>query len=153
MFLNYLPDLPPVPKELYQDALRIATTKQDELHKFVGASYGPLQLYPIDGALYDWIVANIPIEFGRCVHLHVINDNVRMHKDFQTEKYKLNFIFKTGGEHVETCFHDDDGNILERHTIVAGQWHQFDGTVNHSVEGVESGQLRAAITLGTNTKL
>lgn len=153
MILKYLPNLPPVPLELYQDALRIATTKEDELPKFAGGSYGPLRLYPIDGELYNWIVSNIPITFGKCIHLHVINDNVEMHKDFQDERYKLNFIFKTGGDCVETRFHDDNGAIIEKNIIEPGTWHQFDGTVNHSVHGIESGKLRAAITLGTNTLL
>ena len=153
MLLHYLPELPPVPQDLYKDALRIATTGTDELYKFAGGAYGPLQLYPINGLLHDWVVANIPIQFGRCLHLHVINSDVEMHKDYQDEQYKLNFIFKTGGKQVETRFHDNNGNIIEKYIIAHGQWHQFDSTINHSVSGIEPGELRAAITLGTNTTL
>jgi hypothetical protein len=148
MFLKYL-DLPKVPNELLSEIDKIITSSNDELDKFTGFAYTPLKLYPITGPLLDWIKQNVPIEFGSCIHVHVITDTLVIHKDFQTNKYKINYIFDTGGDNVLTHFYDDQQTLLESHKIKSGCWHQFDGQVYHNVTGVN--KPRIAITLGTDT--
>lgn len=148
MFLKYL-DLPRVPSELLSTVNTVITNSQDELHKFTGFDYPPLKLYPITDPLLGWIKNNIPVMFGKCMHIHVITDTLLIHKDFQEDRFKLNYIFDTGGENVLTHFYDDEHNLLESHKIKPCRWHQFDGQVYHNVTGTTS--ARIAITLGTNT--
>ena len=150
MFLKYI-NLPVVPTELLHTVSSIITNSQDELPKFTGFDYPPLKLYPITDSLLEWIKYNIPITFGKCTHMHAITDELIIHKDFQTDTFKLNYIFDTGGENVLTHFYDDDYVLLESHKVEPYRWHQFNGQINHNVTGVI--RPRIAITLGTNTNL
>jgi hypothetical protein len=150
MTVKYL-DFPVIPKKFYQDVHDICTTSEDELYKFVGEGYSSLQLYPIKGELKEWILSNIPVEFGDCFHIHTIVNDVKPHKDHMNQKFKLNFIFHTGGGNVITNFYNDDKNLISSVCIKANTWHVFDGTISHSVHNIA--YPRVAITLGTNTIL
>lgn len=151
MLLNYLPNWPKIPEELHQDVLRIVENNPDELDKFVGGFYSPLKLYPIDGLLKEWLHENISLEFGSCFHVHVISSDLLIHRDYMDEKYKVNYIFKTGGPEVSTNFYDDQNKLIESHVLVPFKWHWFDGTVLHNATNIKPGEYRVAITLGTNT--
>lgn len=153
MILNYL-DWPPVPEELYADVERIIANNQDEIAKYTGESYEVYKFYPIDGALLEWIRANLPIKLGshmQCCHLHVMTGRIKMHVDANFERYKCNYIFKLGGDNVRTDFYDEtEKNLLESNCVEASRWHQFDGQIFHEVWNITPGDARIAITIGTN---
>ena len=146
-YLNY----PKVPKELLKELPAILSTK-DDFPRVTGAGYyPPMQCYHITGLLLEWIKHNIPIKFGSIIHINHICDTIVTHRDYQTERYKVNYIFDTGGENVLTHFYDDDYVLLESHKVEPYRWHQFNGQINHNVTGII--RPRIAITLGTNTNL
>ncbi len=150
MLLNYLQTWPAVPY-MFHDAVRdIINNENDELHKFVGSSYEPYKLYPISGSFRLWLEQNLPIKIGACCHIHVITSDLVIHKDYMEEKYKVNYIFSTGGENVQTNFYDDNFLLLESNVVPAFTWHWFDGTVNHHALNISTSQPRVAITIGTN---
>lgn len=150
MYLNYLQNWPNIPSEFHDIVRNITMTESDELHKFVGSSYDPYKLYPISSELKLWLQNNIPIEIGSCCHVHVITSDLDIHKDYMQEKFKVNYIFTTGGENVKTNFYDDDLNLLESHVVPSFVWHWFDGTVNHNATNISFDNPRVAITIGTN---
>ena len=150
MHLHYLQNWPKIPLEFHDTVRRIIMTERDELYKFVGSSYDPYKLYPIFGDLKLWLQNNIPIEIGSCCHVHVITSDLDIHKDYMQEKFKVNYIFATGGENVNTNFYDDDLNLLASYVVPAFVWHWFDGTINHNATNISSQNPRVAITIGTN---
>jgi hypothetical protein len=150
MILQYLPNWPSIPRDLYTEVSRIVQTTNDELEKFVGESYDPYKLHPLNGELANWIKLNIPIEFGSCFHLHVISNDLVIHQDFMSERFKVNYIFQTGGDNVYTNFYNNDHSLIERHCVAPEKWHYFDGSVPHNASNITPGLTRIAITLGTN---
>jgi hypothetical protein len=150
MFLNYLYHWPKIPLELHQQVSHIITNEQDELDKFVGSFYAPYKLFPITGELGNWLKSNLPMKFGSCFHIHVITDDLVVHKDYMQEKYKVNYIFETGGSLVRTNFYNDNQILVESHQVSPYEWHWFDGTTYHNATNIEPGKKRIAITLGTN---
>jgi hypothetical protein len=149
MIANYIDSLPRIPQYLLGEIQRIITTKKDELEKFAGGKHWAYQFYPIDGELEDWLLTNIPIEKTDCFHIHVITKELVIHKDYNSKKYKLNYIFETGGDDVLTGFYDDNKNLLESVCFKSNRWHHFDGTVFHGVTGIEELKKRIGLTLGT----
>lgn len=148
MHLHYLPDWPKVPDHLLDDVQRIIEKNPDELDRFVGHAYSPYTLHAIDGALAEWLRANVPLEFGSCFHIHVIRNDLVIHQDFMDEQYKVNYIFQLGGPEVKTNFYDKDHRLLESHCVQTHTWHWFDGTVPHNASNLAPGEIRIAITLG-----
>ncbi len=148
MYLNYLHNWPKIPEDLHHAVQSIVDTGNDELHKFVGAAYDPYKLYPIIGPLKTWITNHLPIQIGSCCHIHMITNDLVIHKDYMQEKYKVNYIFTTGGTDVKTNFYDNDFNLLQSYVVPAFTWHWFDGTINHNATKITA--PRVAITIGTN---
>ena len=145
-YLNY----PKVPKELLKELPAILSTK-DDFPRVTGAGYyPPMQCYHITGLLLEWIKHNIPIKFGSIIHINHICDTIVTHRDYQTERYKVNYIFDTGGPNVRTRFYDEDKTLVEQYVIPAGKWHTFDSMIYHDVTGIRSGSYRIAITLSTD---
>lgn len=144
-------DFPAIPNSMLCQVADIVKNGVDELHKFVGSDYEPYKLLPIKGELLEWLYQNLPIKFGSCVHIHTITSDLLIHKDYQIDRYKLNYIFDTGGFNVLTHFYDDNYSLLETYHLDKNIWHQFDGQIYHNVTNVES--KRIAITIGTDTSL
>jgi hypothetical protein len=153
MILRYL-NWPQVPTELYSDVERIIANNQDEIANYTGETFMVYKFYPIDGALLEWLRNNLPVKFGdnmQCCHLHVMTGPIKMHVDANFERYKVNYVFKLGGDNVRTDFYDDTKkNVLESNCVEALRWHQFDGQIYHKVWNITPGDARVAITIGTN---
>lgn len=150
MIANCVDSLPCIPDIFLKEVQRIITTKPDELEKFTGGKHWAYQFYPIDGDLSDWLLDNVIEEKTDCFHIHVITHELLIHKDYNSKKYKLNYIFDTGGHSVTTSFYDDDRNLLESHVFEENRWYHFSGQCFHGVNGVDPDKKRLAITLGTD---
>jgi len=145
-YLNY----PKVPEEFLKEIPALMSTK-DDFPRFTGTPYyEPMQCYQITGPLLYWIKSNIPIKFGSIIHINHIKDTIVVHKDFQVERYKVNYILQAGGPAVLTRFYDEDKNFTEQHIILEGKWHTFDSMLYHDVTGITPGLHRIAITLSTD---
>lgn len=149
MIANYIDFLPRIPEYLIKDVDRIVKTKVDELEKFTGGKHWAYQFYPVDGLLETWLLDNIPIEKSDCFHIHVITKELLIHKDYNSVKYKLNYIFETGGDNVCTKFYDDNRILLETFTFEANRWHHFNGQIFHGVTGIDNSKRRIGLTIGT----
>ena len=149
MIAHYIDYLPKIPQHLMEDVERIIKTKVDELEKFTGGKYWAYQFYPVDGRLEHWLLENIPIEKTDCFHIHVITKELLIHKDYNSAKYKLNYIFETGGTNVRTGFYDDNNNLLESMNFDPHRWHHFNGQIFHGVTGIDDSKQRIGLTLGT----
>lgn len=150
MIANYVDLLPQIPDYLYIEIDRIITTKKDELEKFAGGKHWAYQFFPIDGDLSEWLLENVLKEKTDCFHIHVITKELVIHKDYNSKKYKLNYIFDTGGDQVITSFYDDDRRLVESHNFEQKKWHHFNGQYFHGVTGIDTDKKRIAITLGTD---
>ena len=150
MIANYVDFLPKIPDRLLAEVDRIITTKDDELEKFTGGKHWAYQFYPIDGDLSIWLLENVIQEKTDCFHIHVITTKLMIHKDYNSKKFKMNYIFQTGGENVKTNFYDDRRCLLESHSFEQHRWHHFNGQYFHGVDGIDIGKRRIAITLGTD---
>lgn len=149
MIANYIDSLPSIPQYFTEEVERIITTKLDELEKFTGGKHWAYQFYPVDGRLEQWLLGNIPIEKSDCFHIHVITKELLIHKDYNSVKYKLNYIFETGGNDVRTGFYDDNKNLLESVNFDPHKWHHFNGQIFHGVTGIDDSKRRIGLTLGT----
>jgi hypothetical protein len=149
MCITYL-DYPKVPEELLKELPALLST-EDEFPKFTGVeNYAAMQCYQITGPLLEWIKNHIPIKFSSVAHINHISDTIVIHRDYQVERYKVNYIFDAGGPAVQTRFYDDDKNLIDQHVVPEGQWHTFDSMIYHNVTGIIPGSNRIAITLSTD---
>lgn len=64
------------------------------------------------------------------VHIFVLSADLPMHKD-NTRDAAYNYVLETGN--ALTNFHNDDGNVIESHSITTFQWHKLDVSTYHSV--------------------
>lgn len=68
------------------------------------------------------------------------------HKDVGTE-IKLTYLIFAGGQNVRTnFFQEDKTTITHSFVIPLHQWHILDASKYHSVEGIETGQIRFSLT-------
>jgi hypothetical protein len=136
MLLRYL-DLPEVPDELIVEVYK---------------SLEGIDRFPYKNNQYKSFGATQPLveftqrlfNFEHNTAVHIIKDHLIIHKDFfRTRAY--NYIIDPGGDNVQTCFYDDNENLIESHCIEPYRWHEFDASINHNVINLTS--PRIAITL------
>ena len=76
----------------------------------------------------------------------IMGRDVPIHKD-QGSICKLNYILDPGGNNVITQWWADDKiTMLQEVTLKTGRWHIFRSDVYHSVNNIEPGKSRFAIT-------
>jgi len=76
----------------------------------------------------------------------LMSDDMPKHIDKGTAT-KFNYIISTGGNDVWTRFwSNDQKTMLAEYQIEPFQWHIFKADSYHSVEGIEPGQIRMAVT-------
>jgi hypothetical protein len=124
MTLEYL-DLPRLPDELI-----------DEIYK----SLEGIDRFPYKNDQYKSFEATPPLveftqklfDFEHNTAVQIIKDHLIIHKDaFRTRAY--NYVIEPGGANVQTCFYDDNENLIESHCIELHRWHKLDVSVNHNV--------------------
>ena len=75
-----------------------------------------------------------------------IAGDLDIHKDIGT-KIKFVYILNNGGSNVTTKFWaEDKTTLLNQYVIPEHAWHLLNADTYHSVEGIESGKQRWAVT-------
>jgi len=74
----------------------------------------------------------------------IMTGDLPIHKDVDS-KTKLLYIIDQGGKNVLTKFWDDNFNLLDEYVIQKNKWHVFKADTYHSVEGIESNNLRWSV--------
>lgn len=145
-YLNY----PKVPESLYLEIPRILSAKNDMPRYTNIEEYPPMQAYLITGPLFEWIQTNIPIIIGDSCHINHISDTIDIHQDFQKDRYKVNYLFKTGGPEVKLNFFDENKQFTHYEIVESQRWYTFDSKIYHNVSNLSPGQKRIGITIATS---
>lgn len=132
MNVEYL-DLPKIPEELIVDIYKtIRNTPVDQRHSNKNGTdaekHGAWNSIKASETLKRFI--KTLFDFEHDVHIFVLSDDLPMHKD-NTRDTAYNYILETGD--AVTNFHDDDGTVIETHSIKTFSWHKLDVKTNHSV--------------------
>lgn len=138
--LQYLDHIPRLPTELINEIYRSI-----ELHPItVRFRHNPsnYKIYSVNEKLESFLRPLFPEKYT--LRIHVLKDKLAIHKDFGRTK-AFNYIVDSGGPDAETCFHDDNFKLIEKHKIDKYRWHQIDVTRYHSV--INMVEPRIAITI------
>lgn len=147
MYVTYL-NLPNLPNSLIDQITaeyiagqsNNAFPKNDPSFKIMKHIYASIT--PTD-EIKNWCNENI------CKNLkwfvQVIKYDLPLHKDIGAS-CKLNYIFQTGGNNVETNFYDDTGNLIYSEIIMPYRWHLLKVDTAHKVCNLEKNSTRLSIS-------
>ena len=134
-FIQYV-NLPKIPNHI------LANISSDPAnYKFNSGTYWTDQH---NQELNAWCQQNICAEMYFA--FQCFTELVPCHRDVVTQ-IKLNYIISPGGNNTITKFYSADQNTLvDQYCIEPYRWHIFQANVPHSVDGIEPGHVRFAVT-------
>ena len=135
-YIQYI-NLPAIPEEIIRDLPR--SLQSYELQN--NGNYNWTD--SCNAQLNEWAQKNICSEMYFAFQF--MTGDIPIHKDIGT-RTKFVYIIETGGSQVTTKFWDDDHNLLDEYCIAKNRWHILKADTNHSVEGIEPGNLRWSVT-------
>ena len=142
-YIQYL-ELPPVPDSIVNQIPRDLSRYTQPENVVYGSPY--IWSADFNEDFNTWCKKNICKEMFFA--LQAMTGDQLKHKD-KGSLTKLNYVFETGGKNVRTKFWSDDSPtaiLLEEYCIVPNKWHIFKADTVHSVENIEIGKQRMAIT-------
>jgi hypothetical protein len=150
-YVTYL-NLPDVPPELLDNPEDIIARGHDPM--MPGPTDKPrtkptrydLNRGRISDELHAWLKTVIRQPF--LAQYQFMDVDLPMHVD--RGRYSTVYLLQSGGEQVETKFYDENHNVVESVVLPTKQWAQLAVHNFHSVDGIENGNTRFALSIRSN---
>jgi hypothetical protein len=139
-FLQYLNNIPQLPEEMI---LEIYESIRSFPNNFQYPNYEYYKQYAVTKKLQLYVQDLFTVDYS--VSVHIIKNKIKIHKDFG-RSIAYNYIIDNGGKHAETCFYDDNYQLIEKHNIVEHCWHRLDVSVYHNVVNLVAPRIALTIT-------
>lgn len=142
---EYLPNLPKIPKELIGEVFN--TIEGKDLFHITNDIY---KIYDANEELKKFLSNT----FDRSIYnlrVHVMYADVKIHVDHNRD-VAFNYLVKTGGPNVETLFHNENDDVIEKITIKPLIWHKLQVTNKHSVKNIKSPRIAITVHIPHNKK-
>ena len=140
-FLKYLDDIPILNDSLIHEVYE-SLKNETTFYRKNNRSY---QIFEATDELKKFTKSIF--NFDHVTNVQRIVNSLNIHKDYgRIQAY--NYMIENGGDNVQTCFFDDQFQLLEKYNIENHRWHCLDVSVYHNVINVES--TRIALTVHVN---
>lgn len=144
--ISYL-DLPSVPSDLIESIQSIINKPNKEASIIVN-EYPYFKTKPVKLDLHSWLQELFPFEITPQYQL--IFNGLPIHIDKGNRIIAYNYILDTGGDNVKTVVYDHRYKPLQIEVIEANKWHSIRTSMLHGVHGIQSNNVRIAISISRN---
>ena len=138
--LCYLDHFPIVPNYLIKEARQVLIDNKNIFHQ---PDYKNYKIFEAPINLKNFVNEFLPNHY---VFVHSINEHLLIHRDYK-RKTAYNYIIDSGGLDVETCFYDNNCNLISKFKIDKCRWHRLDVSILHNVVNLTNNRIAITANL------
>lgn len=142
-FLEYI-DKPSIPEDLIKEIYLSLEGKNIFVieHEFYQIFDSTENLKKFTRSIFD---------FPHVTRVQRITGDLEIHIDFNRIT-AFNYIIEEGGSNVETCFYNENHDLLETYCVPKFKWHKLKVDSNHNVRNVTSPRIALTVHTQLNKK-